>query len=106
MASLKNPGNACVAREVVRDLCVVDIFSVLEALPSDLFGLRDLKAAVLEHAQPIYKGNRFHVAAKKRRVEQLADEFAEIYRELMSAAQDYYREPRGDGEFNLPPGSV
>ncbi len=90
LASLKNPGNACVARKVVRDLCVVDMFSVLGSLPSELFGLRDLREAVLKYAQPIYKGNRFHVAAKKRRVEQLASEFAEVYRELMSAAKDFY----------------
>lgn len=90
MASLRNPGNACVARKVVRDLCVVDVFGVLERLPSELFGLGDLKEAVLKYAQPIYKGNRFHVAAKKRRVAQLAAEFAEIYRELMSAARNYY----------------
>lgn len=98
MASLRNPGNACVARKVVRDLCVVDVFGVLEKLPSDLFGLRDrtedvpehLKEAVLEHAQPIYKGNRFQVAAKQRRVEQLAIEFAKVYRELMDAAKDFF----------------
>ena len=98
LASLRNPGNACVARKVVRDLCVVDMFSVLGRLPAELFGLRELREAglpelreaVLKHAEPIYKGNRFHVAAKKRRVEQLASEFAELYRELMQAAQDYY----------------
>ena len=90
MASLRNPGKACVARAVVRDLCVVDVFSVLGNLPSELFGLRDPGKAVLEYAQPIYKGNRFHVAAKKRRVEQLAAEFGGIYRELMGVARDYY----------------
>jgi hypothetical protein len=90
MASLKNPGKACVARKVVTDLSVVDIFNILCKLPSELFGEGDLKAAVLEHAQPIYKGNRFHVAAKKRRVEQLASDFSEIYRELMRLARDYY----------------
>ena len=49
---------------------------------------------MLEHAQPIYKGNRFHVAAKKRRVEQLAGEFGGIYRELMGVARDYYASRR------------
>ena len=90
MASLRNPGNACVARKVATDLCVVDMFGVLGRLPAELFGSRDLKEAVFEHAQPIYKGNRFHVAARKRRVEQLAAEFAALYRELMHAARNYY----------------
>jgi hypothetical protein len=90
LANLRNPGSACVARKVVRDLCVVDVFAVLEKLPMGFFGKEDLTQAVLKHAEPIYKGNRFHVAAKKRRVEQLAAEFAGIYRELMSVATDYF----------------
>ena len=90
LASLRNPGRACVARKVVTDLCVVDVFGVLARLPSEFFGEGDLRAAVLEHAEPIYKGNRFHVASKKRRVEQLAAEFGEIYRDLMREARNYY----------------
>ena len=90
MASLRNPGKACVARKVVTDFSVVDIFNILCKLPSDFFGERNLKTAVLEHAQPVYKGNRFHVASKKRRVEQLAAEFSEIYRDLMGFARNYY----------------
>jgi hypothetical protein len=45
---------------------------------------------VLKHAQPVYKGNRFHVRAKQRRVDKLAGEFAEVYRELMKIATDFY----------------
>jgi hypothetical protein len=90
LASLRNPGNACVARKVARDLCVVDVFAVLGNIASGFFKDQDLKRTVLRHAQPIYKGNRFHVAAKKHRVEQLAAEFAGIYRELMSVATDYF----------------
>ena len=89
MAGLRNPGKACVARAVVKDFSVVDVFGVLGNLPSDLEN-HDLKTSVLKYAQPIYKGNRFHVAAKKRRVEQLATEFGEIYRDLMGAARNYY----------------
>ena len=50
-----------------------------------------MKASVLKHARPVYKGNRFHVRAKQRRVDQLADEFAGVYRDLMSAAENFYR---------------
>ena len=89
MAALKNPGSACVARKVV-DLSVLDVFNVLSNLPHDYFARRDLKEAVIEHAQPLYKGNRFHVAAKKRRVEELAAEFGWVYRTLMEVAENYY----------------
>lgn len=91
MASLRNHGKTCVARTVVRDFSVVDVFAVLEKLPPEFFKKGTLEKAVIEHAQPVYKGNRFHVAAKKRRVEKLAGEFAKIYREVMSLARDYYQ---------------
>jgi hypothetical protein len=90
MASLRNPGKACVARTVVTDISVADVFNLLGNIAPEFFKKRDLRLAVLKHAQLIHKGNRFHVAAKKRRVEQLAGEFAGIYRELMGLAQDYY----------------
>jgi hypothetical protein len=91
MSALKNPGSACVARKVVRDLCVVDVFAVLGNVATDLFANRDVKRSVLKHARPVYKGNRFHVRAKQRRVDQLAEEFAIIYRELMNVAANFYR---------------
>jgi hypothetical protein len=91
MASLRNAGKACVARTVPTDLSVVDVFNILGNLPSELFGGSNATKATLKHAQPIYKGNRFHVAAKKRRVEQLAADFAGIYEEIMNAAREYYK---------------
>lgn len=89
MAILKNPGKACVARKMV-DLSVVDIFNLLANLPGDYFAGRDLKENVLEHARPVYKGNRFQVAARKRRIEQLAEKFAIVYRAVLDVAEDYY----------------
>jgi len=91
MAGLRNPGNACVARQVVRDVSVVDVFGLLGSLPARCFAQNDLKTSVLEHARPIYKGNRFHVRAKQRRLEQLAGEFASVYRELMNIARRFYK---------------
>ncbi|HEY2964064.1 MAG TPA: hypothetical protein VGJ37_16710 [Pyrinomonadaceae bacterium] len=90
MTALKNAGRACVARKVVSDLSVVDVFGLLAGLPRDFFGHKDLKMSVLKRAQPIYKGNRFHVRANQRRLEQMADEFAGVYRELMNFAARYY----------------
>ena len=90
MAALRNPGKACVARKVVSDFSVVDVFGLLGILPSEFFTGRDLKASILEHARPIYKGNRFHVRAKQRRLEQLAEEFASVYQELMTIAAKFY----------------
>jgi hypothetical protein len=91
LSALRNMGVPCVARKVVRDFCVVDVFAVLGNVASDFFADRDVKRSVLKHAQPVYKGNRFHVRAKQLRVDQLADEFAVVYRELMSVAENFYR---------------
>jgi len=89
MAILKNQGKACVARKMV-ELSVVDIFNLLANLPADYFAGRDLKQSVLEHARPVYKGNRFQVQARKRRIEQLAEKLVIIYRAVLDVAEDYY----------------
>ena len=89
MAVLKNPGSNCVARKMV-DRSVVDIFNLLACLPPDYFSNRDLKECVLQHAQPVYKGNRFQVQARIRRIEQLAEKFAIVYRAVMEVAEDDY----------------
>ena len=89
LAVLKNPGKACVARKMV-DLSVVDIFNLLANVPADYFAGRDLKQSALEHLRPVYKGNRFQVAARKRRIEQLAEKFVIIYRAVLDVAEDYY----------------
>jgi hypothetical protein len=89
MAVLKNPGSTSVARKVV-DRSVVDVFNLLGNLPADYFANRELKECVLEHARPVYKGNRFQVQARKRRIDQLAAKFAIIYRAVMDVAADDY----------------
>ncbi|HEY3580107.1 MAG TPA: hypothetical protein VGK82_06165 [Pyrinomonadaceae bacterium] len=91
LSALRNMGVPCVARKVVRDFSVVDVFNILGKVAQDFFADRDVKRSVLKHARPVYKGNRFHVRAKQRRVDQLADDFANVYRELMSAAATFYR---------------
>ena len=89
MAALRNAGTACVARRIV-NLSVVDVFNVLANLPHDYLTVSDLSQSVLKYAHPVYKGNRFHVSAKKRKVEQLATELGWVYRTLMEVAENYY----------------
>ena len=90
LSALKNSGVPCVARKVVRDFSVVDVFGLLSSFPANYFNHDDLKTSVLQHLRPIYKGNHYHRQAKERRVNQLADEFLTIYRELMDIASRYY----------------
>ena len=94
MAALKNPGSACVARKVVEDVSVVDVFNLLGHTPRAYFGGRLSRASVVRHLKPVYKGNRFQVAKRQERVESLAREFLKLYGELMrlcaSFAGDYY----------------
>ncbi len=37
MSAMKNQGSACVARKVVEDLAVLDVFNLLRWLPRDYF---------------------------------------------------------------------
>jgi hypothetical protein len=94
LSALKNPGSTCVARKVVEDVSVVDIFNLLGQAPREYFGEGLSQASVLKHLKPVYKGNRFHVARKRSVVASLGGEFAEVYRELMNActalAAKYY----------------
>ena len=104
MAALKNQGSACVARKVVEDLAVVDVFNLLRWLPRDYFSGNP---RYLKHLRPVYKGNRFHTAKKKTKVEALAREFAIVYRELMNiCVEDYEVNPAsiiGRAEFENEP---
>lgn len=90
MASLKNQGSACVARKVVEDLAVLDVFNLLRRLPRDYFSGAPCYPKVLKHLRPVYKGNRFHVGKKKMRIRDLAAEFAKVYHELMNVCVACY----------------
>lgn len=96
MTTLRNPGSACTARRVVEDVSVLDVFHLLGKLPRDYFGNPNghHKRNVLKHLKPVYKGNRFHIASKRAKVDLLAEEFANLYRELMNGcaalAGEYY----------------
>ncbi|HYV83070.1 MAG TPA: hypothetical protein VE931_06140 [Pyrinomonadaceae bacterium] len=90
MAALKNSGSACVARKVVEDVSVVDVFNLLGKAPGEYFSGRLTRGRVVKHLKPVYKGNRFQVAKRRVHVDSLAREFVRIYGEVMNYAVDFY----------------
>jgi hypothetical protein len=94
MAALKNVGSACVARRVVEDVSVIDVFNLLGTAPRDYFGGRLSRASAVKHLKPVYKGNRFQVAKRREQVNAFAREFVRVYGALMklcvAGAGDYY----------------
>jgi hypothetical protein len=90
MAALKNPGSACVARKVVEDVSVVDVFNLLGKAPGEYFNERLSRGRVVKHLKSVYKGNRFQVAKRRVHVDSLAREFVRLYGELMNYAGDFY----------------
>lgn len=100
MAALKNQGSACVARKVVKDLAVLDVFNLLRRLPREYFAGNP---RYLKHLRPAYKGNRFHIASKKKKVKALVHEFAGLYRELMTICGEYKQSIIARAEFENEP---
>ena len=90
MAVLKNQGSACVAKKVVEDVSVVDVFHLLGKAPGEYFSERLTRGRVVKHLKPVYKGNRFQVAKRRVHVDSLAREFVRLYGELMKYAGDFY----------------
>ena len=86
LAALKNIGSACVARRVVEDVSVVDVFNLLANAPRERVLSQEF---VIKHLKPVYKGNRFQVAKKQELVDKLAREFVKVYGELMPAAGEH-----------------
>jgi len=100
MADLKNQGSGCVARRVVENLSVLDVFNLLRRSPRDYFSgnLRYLK-----HLRPVYKGNRFQIAKKKERVKALARDLGFVYGELMTICSEYRDSIIARAEFENQP---
>jgi len=90
MAAVKNPGPVIVAKSVVERVSVLDVFRLLGEFPRQYFAdpnarlVSDIRACL----RPIFTGNRFHVAKKRAIVNVLVREFANVYRELMTACAD------------------
>ena len=90
MAALKNAGSACVARKVVEDVSVLDVFNLLGKAPREYFNECLSRGRVVKHLKPVFKGNRFQVAKRRVHVDSLAREFVRLYGELMKYAGDFY----------------
>lgn len=93
LAALKNVGSAWVARRVVEDVSVVDIFNLLAHAPRGLSEKRAIK-----YLRPVHKGNRFQIAKKQDLVASLAREFVNVYGELMSVCSEHVGEYYDDPE--------
>ena len=103
MAALRNQGSACVARKVVEDVAMLDIFNMLRRLARDHFCGNPCHPNALKHLRPIYKGNRFHIAKKKRLIKTLAREFVDIYCQLMNACAEHKDSIVARAEFENEP---
>lgn len=106
MSALRNRGSLCVAKSVVEDIAVLDVFNLLGTLPEFYFAnpAADHRAFIYDQLKPILKGNRFHRARKELVVRTLVDKFAELYRELMGVCAEYARAFYGD--FNHMQASI
>jgi hypothetical protein len=100
MAGMKNRGSACVARRVVEDLAVVDVFNLLRWSPRDHFSGNP---RYLKRLRPVYKGNRFHIAAKKKKIKALIRDFAKVYSELMRICAEQRNSIIARAEFENEP---
>jgi hypothetical protein len=98
MAALKNPGSVIVAKSVVERVSALDVFRLLGEFPRKYFADPDaVRAADIRAClKPIFNGNRFHVAKKRATVNSLIKEFANVYRDLMTACADYAEDYYGD----------
>ena len=100
MAALKNQGSACIARRVVDDLSVLDVFNLLRRAPRDFF---TGNPRYLQHLRPVYKGNRFQIAAREKKVKDLIRKFACVYRELMKICAEHRDSIIARAEFENEP---
>lgn len=97
MCELKNPGNVEMARRVVADVSVLDVFNLFREFPTNYFAdpsanhSKDIRAALC----PIFKGNRTRVAKNRTRVRALIRKFSSIYREVMNTAETWLKEYYG-----------
>jgi hypothetical protein len=103
LSALKNQGSACVARRVVEDVAVVDVFNMLRRLPREYFSGNRCFQKALKHLRPVYKGNRFQIAKKQQQVTALAREFAGVYCQLVNAGAEYQDSIIGRAEFENKP---
>ncbi len=103
MCSLRNPGSVEMARRVVENVSVLDVFNLLKEFPRKYFAAPNNKHANFIRAalKPIFKGNRFHVNKKRAEVRKLIVQFDHVYSELMNACKGYAKDYYGS-RANMP----
>lgn len=98
MTDLKNPSSVKTNRLRIDSGAVIDIFNLLQNFPDTYF--QDPSADHIETIRtalrPIYKGNRFHRAKRKAKLEASIRQFALLYEQLMNVCQSYAQEYYGD----------
>lgn len=94
MSDLKNPAGIQASRLLNDGVSVADVFNLLMTYPRIYFAAPgvDHTAAVRLGLKPVYKGNRFHVARRRARLDALACQFAKLYGELMETCLTYAEE--------------
>jgi hypothetical protein len=97
MCELKNPGNVEMARRLVEDVSVLDVFNLLRRFPEKYFAdpdashVREIRAALC----PVFRGHARHIASKRSVVRSLIRTFDRVYRELIKTAESYVKEYYG-----------
>jgi hypothetical protein len=93
MSAIRNRGALCVAKSMVDEVAVLDVFNLLGTFPEFYFAnpAADHRAFIYDQLKPILKGNGFHRARKEAVVKTLVAKFADVYRELMSVCAEYAR---------------
>lgn len=94
LSDLKNPAGVQASRLLNDGVSVADLFNLLMTYPRIYFAAprADHSAAIRLGLKPVDKGNRFHVARRRARLDALAHEFAKLYRALMETCRTYAEE--------------
>jgi hypothetical protein len=89
MAALRNRGSTNANEPPAGHISVLDIFNLLAGYPRLHFAGHGSVAEreILALLKPAFRGNRFHRAKQKAKVQQMIRNFAGIYAELMVAAE-------------------
>ncbi|HEX2123111.1 MAG TPA: hypothetical protein VHL59_15870, partial [Thermoanaerobaculia bacterium] len=100
MGDLKNPASVEEAESLIERHAVLHVHQLLRNFPRAFFAAPDADHRRVIHRElhPIYRGNRHHVARKRRAVKRLIREFASAFAELMPVcaahAADCYENAR------------
>lgn len=89
MAALTNRGCINANKPPIEHISVLDIFNLLQEYPRIYFaGLaRSAEPEILALLKPEFRGNCFHRAKQKAKVQVMIRDFARVYSELMVAGQ-------------------